>query len=129
MNRDDTTSENPLPDEIKSSFDDTDDRRYPDWWQNNICEFKDHELGDYHPPVFKDGKYAPVTVEALETEYDVDIKFQSVNPQTGNRWQILVDGEPIADIDRERKIGGISIYQITSDSLEKKLECVVSKKS
>lgn len=87
----------------------------PDWWRDAIEEFQTHELKPYHPPQFSDGVFRHEVVEDLETEFDIDIRFLSMNPQYGGDWSVQIDGEAIGTIPRYRHPDGYSVFEIESN--------------
>lgn len=90
----------------------------PDWWRRNAEEFREHGLPDYRPPRFEDDELVPPVVEDLEAELGVSIRLRVVDPQEGNRWEVLVDGEPAGRFDRERHVDGYSLFHATARAFE-----------
>ena len=89
---------------------------YPDWWRATIEEWNEYGLRPFRPSRFADGALAVETVEALEAEFGVEIRLRAVNPEVGEAWQVLVDGEPVAEVGRHRDGDGGSVYELTADA-------------
>lgn len=89
---------------------------YPTWWRRNIEEFRKYDMRPYRPPQLRDGTISPPFIQDLEETYDVDIRFQSTEPESG-QWELVIDGESIRSIAHERDGGGYSIFGITADEL------------
>lgn len=100
---------------------------YPQWWQENVKEFKEHNMRPYRPPQFKDGTIVPELARELQEQLGVDIRFQNKNPQSEasvtphqkHEWHVLVDGEPISKVQRYRSPEGYSVYGLESSAFEK----------
>lgn len=88
---------------------------YPGWWRRNVEEFRDHDLPPYRPPRFVDGQLVVPLVEELERELDVSIRLRVVDPQEGNAWQMLVDGEPTGTVERQRHSEGYPLVRLSSE--------------
>lgn len=88
---------------------------YPDWWRRNAEEFRRYDLLPYRPPRFADDEIVQPVVDALEAELDAEIRLRVVDPQAGNRWEVLVDGHVVAALDRDRHVDGYSLFHVTSD--------------
>ena len=91
---------------------------YPDWWRRNVEEFRAHGMRPYRPPRFADDVLTPPVIEALEAELDATVQFRSVNPQAGGDWEVVLDGEPVATVDRRREGEGFTRYAIEADAFE-----------
>ena len=91
---------------------------YPDWWRKNIEDFREHELRPYRPPRFTDGEYLPPLRRELEDKFDVEIDIRALNPSELDDWRVEVDGEPVAEIGKERAGEGFTRYDMTSDEFE-----------
>lgn len=91
---------------------------YPDWWRRNVEEFREHDMRPYRPPRFADGELTTERIESLEDEFDVELRFRSVNPQAGGRWELTMDGEPITTVDRRREGEGFTRYGISGEEFE-----------
>lgn len=114
----------PRPADLPAGFDeedpyaDEDLSTYPDWWRRNIEEFRAHGMRPYRPPRFADDTLTPPVIDALEAELDVTVRLRSVNPQTGGDWEVVVDGEPVATVDRRREGEGFTRYAVDADEFE-----------
>lgn len=97
-------------------YEDDDLSTYPTWWRRCIEEFRDHGLRPYRPPRFSDDAYVPVVIESLESELGVEIRVRAINPQDGNEWDFLVDGEPVISSVHRREEQGFSRYLLSSDA-------------
>lgn len=91
---------------------------YPDWWRENVEQFRASDLPPYRPPRFADGTHSQPLIEDLEASLGVDIRFQVVDPQAGGQWTLLVDGEPVAPVEHQRVREGYSEYGITAAEFE-----------
>jgi hypothetical protein len=85
-----------------------------------------HELRPYRPPRFTDGAYSPPVIQDLEAELDIEITLRALNPKEGDSWQIELDGEPVADIGKERTGEGFTRYTMTSDEFRRIVRSVVT---
>lgn len=94
---------------------------YPDWWRRNIEEFRAYNMRPYRPPRFTDGELLPEVIRTLERELSVDIRFRSVNPQEGSKWEVLLDDTPIFAVDRYREGEGYSLYDLPSTEFETRI--------
>jgi len=90
-------------------------KAYPDWWRCNIREFRTHGMREYRPPRFRDGVLTTELIGKVEDELSTTVRLQSINPQEGNDWEVLVDGDRVATIGRHREGAGFTIYEIDSD--------------
>jgi hypothetical protein len=106
------------PDVEDPPGDDQDLDAYPSWWRRNVEEFREYDLPPYRPPRFDDGELLPPVVSALEDDLGASIKLRVVDPQAGNRWEVVVDGEPVAAVDRERHPEGYSVVHVTAEAFE-----------
>lgn len=117
----------PRPAHLPAGYDeedpyaDEDLSTYPEWWRRNIEEFRRYGLRPYRPPRFADGEIAPEVIVELEAELAVDVRFQTINPHEDerNQWELLVDGERVATMERRRVSEGYSRYEITSEEFER----------
>lgn len=99
-------------------YDGVDLSTFPDWWRRNVEEFREHDMRPYRPPRFADGELTTERIESLEDEYGVELRFRSVNPQAGGRWELTMDGTAIATVDRRREGEGFTRYGLTADEFE-----------
>lgn len=95
-------------------YEDEDLTNYPTWWQANIQEFRSHGMRPYRPPQFCDEVVVPEIIARLERELIADIQLRAVNPRVGDDWEIYVNGQPIAEIARERVGDGYTKFKFTS---------------
>lgn len=93
---------------------DRDLSEFPDWWRRNIEEFREHDMRPYRPPRFSDGRFTPAVRADLEREYGVTIQFRSRPPVDRGKWELIVDGELLATVDRRREGEGFTVYDIDS---------------
>lgn len=118
-------SDPPRPADAEPGFDESDPyagddvSSLPRWWRENVEQFRAHEMRPYRPPRFVDGERATTYVRELEEKLDVEIRFRVVDPQEGNEWKLLVDGDPIRSVDRWRDGEGYSVYGIESSTFER----------
>lgn len=99
-----------------SPYEGEDLQEYPDWWRESIKEFREHGMRPYRPPRFSDGEMVPRVVEELESHWDVEILFRAVNPSVGDDWEIQIDGVRVAEISRERRGDGYTVYEIDTST-------------
>lgn len=92
-----------------------DEERYPDWWRRNVEEFRRYYPRPYEPPRFTDDELVPPIVFALEDELGVEIQLRVVDPQDGNRWEVVVDRTVVGEVDRDRHVDGYSLFYVTSE--------------
>lgn len=98
----------------------------PEWWRANIREFDERGLRTYLPSRFADGEIAQRTVERLETEYNVNIQLIGVNVRYGDDWELRVDGETVASLERRRSRTGYTVFELSSDEFERHVERAVT---
>ena len=91
---------------------------YPPWWRENVERFREHGMRPYRPPQFRDGELTTPVVERLEEALGVTVRLRAVNPTYEEPWDVCVDGEPVASVDRARNSEGRTIYAISSDDFE-----------
>lgn len=91
---------------------------YPDWWRTNIEEYRAYDMRPYRPPRFVDDEIAPKRIDELESELDIDVRFRAINPHEGNEWELVVDSERVATVDRRRIGEGFTRYSITAAEFE-----------
>lgn len=126
-------NEPPRPANLPPGYDEEDPyagedlSEYPDWWRRNIEEFREHDMRPYRPPRFEDGEYTPELIMSLEGELDIEIQLRGVNPQSGNDWEIRVDGETVSTVGRRREGEGYTLYEMTSDAFESAIRAAATK--
>lgn len=114
----------PRPADLPAGYDeedpyaDEDLSTYPDWWRRNIEEFRAHGMRPYRPPRFADDTLTPPVIDDLEAELDATVRLRSVNPQAGGDWEVVVDGDPVATVDRRREGEGFTRYAVDADEFE-----------
>lgn len=96
--------------------------QYPTWWLANVLEFREHGLRPYRPSRFTDGAAVPAVLEPLERAHDVTVRIRSIDPHKGSDWRIEVDGTAVVTASRYRHADGYSVYDVTSESVEKAVE-------
>lgn len=99
----------------KNPYDGESLQTYPDWWRENIEEFREHGMLPYRPPRFEDGVHVTPIIQELETRYDLDISLQALNPTPGSAWQLSVDGHKVRSLPRQRTEKGYTLYEISSE--------------
>lgn len=118
-------SDPPRPADLEAGYDEEDPyanddlSSLPAWWRENVEQFRSYEMRPYRPPRFADGEIATTRIQELEERVGVEIRFRVVDPQAGNEWELLVDGERIARVDRRRDGEGYSVYGIESAAFER----------
>lgn len=91
---------------------------YPEWWRENVEEFRRHEMRPYRPPRFADGELVPSALMRLEDELGVELRLRTVDPEVGESWALTVDGEQVAEVGRTREGEGFTEYDIDSADFE-----------
>lgn len=99
-------------------YEDVDIDVLPEWWQRAIEEFEAHDLRPYRPPRLDDGTLAYEAIASLEREFNLDIRFVSVDTDYRERWTVRVDGEPVGTIGRHRSSDGYTVYEIERTQFE-----------
>jgi hypothetical protein len=102
----------------ESPYTDIDLNDLPQWWRRNIEEFQAYQLRSYKPPRFADGELVPSLIAELEEELDVSIRLRVIDPQEGQSWEVLVDNDPIATVERFRHSKGCSVCDVESKFFE-----------
>jgi hypothetical protein len=101
-----------------SPYDGTELEALPAWWRENVDAFRRHGMRPYRPPRFADGAVTTEVIDRLEAEHGISVRIRALNPQAGGDWEIVVDGDPVGCIDRERTEGGYSEYGVTAAEFE-----------
>lgn len=90
----------------------------PAWWSRNEQLREELDLPPYEPSRLADGAYTHETFSRLEAAYDCSIRLRVKNPQHSSTWSVVVDGEPLVELERRRTKRGNTIFQLTSTELE-----------
>lgn len=98
---------------------------YPEWWRENIEEFRRHEMRPYRPPRFADGDLVPPLLMELEAELGVELRLRAVDPEVGKNWVVTVDGEQVAEVGRTREGEGFTEYDIDAATFESRVRSAV----
>lgn len=88
---------------------------YPDWWRQNVEEFRKYNMRPYRPPRFADGTVTQKVISGLEEELDVEIRLRAQNPREGEDWQIWINETPVAAIGRSRDGDGYTVYEMSTE--------------
>lgn len=91
---------------------------YPEWWRENIEEFRRHEMRPYRPPRFADGELVPPLLMGLEADLGVELRLRAVDPEVGKNWVVTVDGEQVVEVGRTREGEGFTEYDIDAATFE-----------
>jgi len=102
----------------ESPYDGTELDVLPAWWRDNVATFRRHGMRPYRPPRFADGTVTTEMIDRLEAEHGITIRIRALDPQAGGDWEVVIDGEPVERIDRERTEGGYSQYSVTAAEFE-----------
>lgn len=94
----------------------------PEWWTTNRDLREELGLPEYEPSRLLDGTYVHEIVDELESAYGCEIEFVSRNPSYPSRWEVLVDGDPVATTTRERDERGNNVYQVSAGDLRTRVE-------
>jgi hypothetical protein len=90
----------------------------PEWWRKSINDFESYGFRPYLPPVLDDGELVPEVIDRLESEFDTSIRIMGIDVEYGDSWQVIVDDEAVARIDRRREATGRTVYGTTAAELE-----------
>lgn len=101
-----------------SPYDGTELEALPAWWRENIDTFQRHGMRPYRPPRFADGTITTEVINRLKTDLGVSVRIRALNPHTDGVWEVVVDGDPVDRIERERTEGGYSKYGVTAGEFE-----------
>lgn len=94
----------------------------PDWWTANEELRDEMDLPPYYPPKFADGTYTHDIVPDLERELDVTIQFMGFNSRYPDDFVVVVDETRLFEIGRHRDGNGNTIYGLTAEAFEQKLQ-------
>lgn len=94
-----------------------DDER-PDWWRAASATFEAHGLVEYQPPRFADGTVIYEVITSLEADLGVEVDLVGYGQAGEDEWFVRVDGARVAEIDRQRRVGGKTIYDMAPDAFE-----------
>jgi len=100
----------------EAPYEDVDVSTLPGWWRRAIEEFEAHDLRPYRPPRFADGRLTHEVIDGLEADLDVDIGFGSVDSAYRERWEVWIDGDPVAEVGRHRDPDGYTVYEIEGEA-------------
>lgn len=92
---------------------------YPEWWRRNIEEARRYGLRPYRPPRFADGEFVPPVVEKLESETGRAVRLRTLRPEESGAWEVLLERDRVATLDRYRHSDGYSVYRIESAEFER----------
>jgi len=98
----------------------------PEWWQQNVREFREYGLRPYRPPRFNDGELTPEVRSLLEEEFGIETRFRVVDPQERSEWEFWADDSLVATVERYRDGEGYTVYDIDSDRFERLVRNAVS---
>lgn len=101
----------------ESPYEGEDLEEYPEWWRENIQEFREYNLRPYRPPRFEDGEFVPEVIAQIEDEYDVEVQIISTNPSREESWEIRVNENPLISTDKYRHKMGYSVFVVDSDEV------------
>lgn len=114
----------PRPANVAAGYDEEDPYEgedlstYPEWWRENIEEFRNHEMRPYRPPRFADGELVPPLLLELQAELDVEIRLRAIDPEVGKNWLVTVDGEEVTEVARTREGEGFTEYEVVAETFE-----------
>ncbi|MFB6160580.1 MAG: hypothetical protein ABEJ61_05315 [Haloferacaceae archaeon] len=92
---------------------------YPAWWRHNVEEFRAHGMRPYRPPRLADGTLSPPLLADLRERFDAEVRFRSVDPQSGGSWELVVDDEPVATVEHRRHGEGYTVYDVTAEEVRR----------
>lgn len=90
----------------------------PDWWKRNQQLRDELDLPTYEPPSFEDGIYKHEIVNTLENAYDCLITFRTKNPTHPCKWNVYVNGDQVATLERRRTNQGNTVFTFSSTKFE-----------
>jgi hypothetical protein len=96
-------------------YEDEDLSTYPEWWRRNVEEFREYGMRPYRPPRLADGTLTPPLIEELEAEYGASVRFRAVDPQVGNSWELVVDGDAVCEVEHLRSGDGYTVYDLEEE--------------
>ncbi|MFB6303425.1 MAG: hypothetical protein ABEH78_11275 [Haloferacaceae archaeon] len=99
----------------------------PDWWRENERIRDALDLPAYEAPRFADGTYTHEVVEPLEAALGVTVRFVAVDPRHGDDWEVRIDGDPALTVGRRRDDAGNTVYEIDSETFEKRVRAAVER--
>ena len=100
-------------------YEDVDIETLPDWWREGVELHREYDLRPYRPPRFADGALVYEAVADLEAEFGVDIRLSGVGAEYGDDWTLLVDGEAVAPLARQRSAEGYTVYDLPAEAFER----------
>lgn len=92
---------------------------YPEWWQQNVELFREHEMRPYCPARFADGAVVPDIVVELEADLGVDVALRAVGHDAQGAWNVVVDGCVVREIERTRTSEAFTRYALDSTVFER----------
>ena len=90
---------------------------YPSWWRRNIETFREHGMRPYRPSRFAEGAFVRPLLDRLEAILGVSVRIRTTDPD--DAWELLVERERVATIERYRHRDGYSVYEITAAEVER----------
>jgi hypothetical protein len=100
-------------------YEDVDIETLPDWWREGVELHREYDLRPYRPPRFTDGAFTQAVIVDLEAEVGVEIRLSGLDTQQGVEWTLLVDGEPVTTLPRQRSPNGYTVYGLSSAAFER----------
>lgn len=94
----------------------------PDWWEENEAIRRQLDLPAYEPPRLSDGVYTHEIVPELEEQHDCRILFIGIDTTYPEAWELRIDGETAATIDRRRDARGNTVYGLSASELRDRVE-------
>lgn len=93
----------------------------PEWWLENERIRESMGLPEYEPPRFNDDVYVHEVVVKLETEFECEIQIMGLGTDYLDDWEVRLDGETAFTMGRIRNEQGNTLYQVSSETFEKKV--------
>lgn len=97
----------------------------PQWWRTNERLRQDHDLPDYQPPQFRDGRFLHTVVSELESSLDCKIRIGGKDINVGDPWPIIVDDIEVGCLPRHRNQSGNTVYECHADTLRRMVTSAV----
>ncbi len=102
-------------------YEEVDISTLPEWWQDAIEEHRRYDLRPYRPPRFEDDVIYPRMKAEMQEELGADIMLVCYDIES-REWDIIVDGEEVASVTRERLPEGYSLIEMTSEEFRTVIE-------
>ena len=103
--------------DAEDPYEGTDLEAYPEWWRRNVETFREHNMRPYRPSRFAEGAFVRPLLDRLEAVFGVSVRIRTPDPD--GEWELLVDDERVATLDRYRHEDGYTVYEIEAEEVER----------